>query len=116
MGARITGTLATAALLLLLAGCASTAPVAPQLTGSPTASRSALESDMVAAHPSCAGHTSVQADGGVGCVAEGHLWVVYAFPSRADADDAAATLKVIHPTGTLEVETTGWGALVWVTE
>lgn len=102
-------TAGTLAIVGVLAACSS-APTAP------AASLSPLEADLVAAHPACLGHTAVAADQGVTCAADGHLWVLYAYPSRAAADDAAAGLRTVHPTGTVTVEDTAWGARVWVSE
>lgn len=105
----VAGTIAALGIVVALAACSSPAPA-------PSASLSPLEADMVAAHPSCLGHTAVASDAGVTCAADGHLWVLYAYPSRAAADAAVPGLASIHPTGTVSVEDTAWGARVWVTE
>lgn len=105
----VAGTLAISGLAFALAACSSS-------PGASSASLSPLERDMVAAHPACQGRTAVAEDQGVTCAADGKLWVLYGYPSRAAADAAVPALRTIHPTGSLSVEDTAYGARVWVTE
>lgn len=105
MDQRRTGTWAAVGVALLLAACSSSPAPAPTPTDPATAA-------MVARHPSCAGHTTTGEDAGVACAVEGHLYVVYVLEDQAAADAAAVSLRVLHPTGTVDVE----GTTVWVTE
>lgn len=96
----------TMAVLGALVACSSPTP-APTVAPTPPA-----VAELVAAHPGCAGKVEQLTDGGVSCAVEGRLYLLYVLPTVAAADDAAASLRTLHPAGTVDVA----GTRVWVTE
>lgn len=102
-GGVIAGTLAIAGALV---SCSST-PAPTSSTATPPA-----VAQLVAAHPGCAGKVDRLEDGGVSCAVEGRLYLLYVYGDARAAEDAAVSLRTLHPTGTVDVV----GADVWVTE
>jgi hypothetical protein len=63
-----------------------------------------MRSEMVTRHAACAGQMTDQTDGGVGCVAEGHLYVLYLVKGE-QVSEMLEALRTLHPTGTVTVQT-----------
>ena len=102
----VAGTMAALGIVAALAACSSPTP-APTVAPTPPA-----VAELVAAHPRCAGKVEQLTDGGVSCAVEGRLYLLDVLPTVAAADDTAASLRTLHPAGTVDVA----GTRVWVTE